>query len=80
MELQKLRKRPKGVNVAALALGKKVKKTDSEDNDPFKIKSVGLLTLEEAKRASEQELANDGSGTVDGSDIGTQFSKETRVR
>jgi len=81
LELQKLRKRPKGVNVAALALGKKVTKTDSEgDNDPFKIKTVGLLTLEEAKRASQQELANDGNGTVDGSDIGTQFSKETRVR
>jgi len=81
LELQKLRKRPKGVNVAALALGKKVSKDSaSSDTDPFKIKSVGLMTLEEAKRAEKQEEANDG-GTGEGSDaIGTQFSKETRVR
>lgn len=83
LEIQKLRKRPKGVNAAALALGKKVTKmdsmVDSDNNDPFKGKGGGLLTLEEAKRVSEREQASDG-GLESQDSIGTQFSKETRVR
>ena len=83
LEIQKLRKRPKGVNAAALALGKKVTKmdsmVDSDNNDPFKGKGGGLLTLEEAKRVSEREQASDG-GIESQDSIGTQFSKETRVR
>ena len=71
-EIQKLRKRPKGVNVAALASGKKVTKIDeflNSDPDLLKLKTGGLLTLEKAKKAVLEEET-----------VGTQFSKETRVR
>ena len=49
LELQKLRKRPHGVNAVTLASGKKVSKVDElvhNDPDPFKIKTGGLLTLD----------------------------------
>ena len=49
LELQKLRKRPHGVNAITLASGKKVSKVDElvhNDPDPFKIKTGGLLTLD----------------------------------
>jgi len=79
IELQKLRKRSHGVNVVTLASGKKVTKVDelvNSDPDPFKLKSGGLLTIEKAKQAAKVEKeAEDG---ID--NIGTQFSKETRVR
>ena len=49
-ELQKLRKRPHGVNAITLASGKKLSKVDelvNNDPDPFKIsKTGGLLTLD----------------------------------
>jgi len=81
LEIQKLRKRPKGVNVATLALGKKVTKLDelvNGDPDPFKLKTGGLLTLDQAKGAMREENSQDGGGG--GGQVGTQFSKETRVR
>ena len=81
IELQKLRKRAHGVNAATLASGKKVTKVDElvhNDPDPFKLKTGGLLTLDKAKMAAkEQEQAEAGE---DDEIIGTQFSKETRVR
>ena len=52
LELQKLRKRPHGVNAITLASGKKVSKVDElvhNDPDPFKIKTGGLLTLDKGK-------------------------------
>merc|ERR1711988_1774720 len=78
LEIQKLRKRSHGVNSVTLASGKKVSKVDelvSNDADPFKLKSGGLLSLDKAKKAAEIEKAEEN-----GENIGTQFSKETRVR
>ena len=52
VEIQKLRKRPHGVNSATLASGKKVSKVDelvNNDPDPFKLKTGGLLTLDKGK-------------------------------
>ena len=81
IELQKLRKRAHGVNAATLASGKKVTKVDElvhNDPDPFKLKTGGMLTLDQAKKAAkEQEKAEAGE---EEEIIGTQFSKETRVR
>jgi len=74
LEIQKLRKRTHGVSVATLASGQKVSKVDelvNGDSDPFKLKSGGILSLDKAKIAAEIEHE---------SSIGTQFSKETRVR
>ena len=76
IELQKLRKRSHGVNAATLASGKKVSKVDemvNNDPDPFKLKTGGLLTLDKAKQAVKEQEAEE-------TEIGTQFSKETRVR
>ena len=81
IQLQKLRKRAHGVNAATLASGKKVTKVDElvhNDPDPFKLKTGGMLTLDQAKKAAkEQEKAEAGE---EEEIIGTQFSKETRVR
>ncbi len=74
LELQKLRKRANGVNAVTLACGKKLSKEEeliNSDPDPFKIRTGGLLTLETAKKAAAAEKE---------SEIGTQFSKETRIR
>ena len=52
LELQKLRKRPHGVNAVTLASGKKVTKIEElvhNDPDPFKLKTGGLLTLDKGK-------------------------------
>ena len=76
LELQKLRKRSHGVNVVTLASGKKVSKVDElvhNDPDPFKLKTGGLLTIDKAKQAAKVEKEAEDN-------IGTQFSKETRVR
>jgi hypothetical protein len=77
IELQKLRKRAHGVN--ALEIGKKVTKVDesvnNDDDDPFKLKLGGLLSLDNARIVKNAE---DGDGEEEL--IGTQFSKETRVR
>ena len=78
LEIQKLRKRSHGVNAVTLASGKKVSKVDelmSNDADPFKLKTGGLLSLDKARKAAEIEKAEEN-----GDNIGTQFSKETRVR
>lgn len=112
LELQKLRKRPHGVNAVTLASGKKVSKVDElvhNDPDPFKIKTGGLLTLDKGtfivnpyrvkvlKRKSSlidlyiymshilNILARIAKSQVEDEDgaepmVGTQFSKETRVR
>ena len=79
MELQKLRKRPHGVNAVTLASGKKISKLEElvhNDPDPFKIKAGGLLTLDKARLAKSEVDQEDGVEPI----VGTQFSKETRVR
>lgn len=75
LEIQKLRKRSKGVSAVTLASGKKVSKEEELiDPDPFKLKSGGLLTLDKARKAAKIEDEEREE------EIGTQFSKETRVR
>merc|ERR1712051_701897 len=56
LEIQKLRKRSKGVSAVTLASGKKVSKEEELiDPDPFKVKSGGLLTLDKARKAAKIE-------------------------
>ena len=78
-----------------LAKGKKLTKVEeelaksSEDGDPFKLKTGGLLDLRRAKMAraieNGEEVSGDKSddagrgGEMEGV-VGTQFSKETRIR
>ncbi|XP_031630296.1 telomere length and silencing protein 1 homolog [Contarinia nasturtii] len=73
---QKLRIKPKGVNAVALAIGKKVTPEDLVlKNDPFKIKSGGILNMKNIKSGKMQQV--DDAYDVG---IGTQFSAETNKR
>ncbi|TRY74439.1 hypothetical protein TCAL_01306 [Tigriopus californicus] len=90
LELQKLRQRSSGISNITLASGQKLTKIEESlmtavDNDPFKIQTGGLLDLRKAKAAKAIE-----NGEVPQEDVlngknkdlmvGTQFSKETRIR
>jgi hypothetical protein len=84
LELQKLRKRAHGVNVATLAIGKKISKVDElvhNNPDPFKLKSGGLLSLDGARKAAAVIAKEDmGEDAEEEKVVGTVFSKETRIR
>lgn len=73
---QKLREKPKGVNVVGLAVGKRITQEDLlTKNDPFKTKGGGLVNMQSLKagKANQVEDAYDVG-------IGTQFSAETNKR
>jgi len=71
-ELQKLRKRAAGTNIVTLALGKKISKIeDSIAEDPFNLKSGGLVEMKDIKGYKQAD---------DAFDVGTQFFKETHIR
>lgn len=72
-ELQKLRKRIAGTNVVTLVSGKKISKMEDAltVDDPFKIKSGGLVDMKTMKEYKQTE---------DSYEVGTQFSKETHIR
>lgn len=75
-ELQELRKRPNGVNVIGLALGKKI--TIEEEvalKDPFKIQTGGMVNMQALKSGKVKQV-DDAYDTG----IGTQFSVETNKR
>ena len=92
LSLQKLRQKPKGVSHVTLASGKVLSKveemTAKDADDPFKLKTGGLLDLAGAKKAKmimdgdEEKGDNLGANKVgpEENDLGTQFSKETRIR
>ena len=91
IELQRLRQRSSGISHLTLASGKKVSKIEeelssSQTDDPFKLKTGGLLDLQRARQAralENGEKADDGVDRPRGDlseVVGTQFSKETRVR
>ncbi|XP_026461671.1 telomere length and silencing protein 1 homolog isoform X1 [Ctenocephalides felis] len=75
-ELQKLRKRPNGVNVIGLALGQKISLAEEVTaKDPFSIKSGGMVNMANLKNCnlkSDDDAYNTG--------IGTQFFAETNKR
>lgn len=75
-ELQKLRERPNGVNVVALATGQKVSlEEELTCKDPFKVKAGGLVNMQ-AIKSNKIKTVNDAYDTG----IGTQFSAETNKR
>ncbi|KAM7303995.1 telomere length and silencing protein 1 homolog [Ixodes scapularis] len=74
-EIQKLRKRPNGVSVIGLNLGKKL--TTKEElviEDPFKLKTGGMIDMKalKGKRITMEEL--------DAVNLGNTFSVETNQR
>ncbi|KFV64101.1 Uncharacterized protein C9orf78, partial [Dryobates pubescens] len=74
-EVQSLRKRPNGVSAVALLVGEKLQEEATLVDDPFKIKSGGMVDMKKLKergkdRISEEEDLN----------LGTSFSAETNRR
>ena len=92
MEKQKLRQRSAGISNITLAVGRKVSKAEEmaakDAEDPFKIKSGGLVDLQTARRRLDEENGGPSSEEGRNSDklgrsddvVGTQFSKETKIR
>ena len=93
MEKQKLRQRSAGISNITLAVGRKVSKAEEmaakDAEDPFKIKSGGLVDLHTARRRLDEENGVQSEGKGRNSDklgsggadvVGTQFSKETKIR
>lgn len=75
-EIQKLRERPNGVSIVALATGQKV--TLDEERvckDPYKIKAGGMVNMQALKNGKVKQV-DDAYDTG----IGTQFSAETNKR
>ncbi|XP_014210083.1 telomere length and silencing protein 1 homolog [Copidosoma floridanum] len=73
--VQKLRERPKGVNIVGLALGEAATPIDRiVDSDPFKVKAGGMVNMAALKNSKiKQDDAYDTG-------IGTQFNAETNKR
>ena len=88
LEIQRLRQRQGGVSTVTLASGVKLSKveelTAADPEDPFKIKTGGLVDLKKAKAIKAYEdgdvKALGDKGEESSSVVGTQFSKETRIR
>ncbi|XP_053616744.1 splicing factor C9orf78 isoform X2 [Plodia interpunctella] len=75
-EIQKLRERPNGVNIIALATGQKVTiEEEITSKDPFKVKSGGMVNMQALKSGKVKQV-DDAYDTG----IGTQFSAETNKR
>lgn len=77
-EIQKYRKRPKGVSAVGLALGKELPPEESVVNDPFKLKTGGLVQMNHLIQDRDRDRDDEGTGlTVN---IGANFAAETNRR
>lgn len=75
-EMQKLRERPNGVSVVALATGQKTSLVEEVTcKDPFNVKSGGMVNMQALKSGKVKQV-EDAYDTG----IGTQFSAETNKR
>ncbi|GBP43057.1 Telomere length and silencing protein 1 homolog [Eumeta japonica] len=75
-ELQKLRERPNGVSIVALATGQKVSVEEEVTcKDPFRVKTGGMINMQTLKSGKTKPI-DDAYDTG----IGTQFSAETNKR
>ncbi|KAJ8668525.1 hypothetical protein QAD02_010188 [Eretmocerus hayati] len=72
--IQKLRERPKGVNIVGLALGETVSSSNTIASDPFNVKTGGMVNMAALKNNQVQQ--DDAYDTG----IGTQFNAETNKR
>ncbi|XP_062238239.1 splicing factor C9orf78 homolog [Platichthys flesus] len=76
-ELQTLRKRQSGVSVAALLVGEKLPPDAEIDNDPFKLKSGGVVDMKKIKDRDRSRDMTEEEGDLS---LGTSFSAETNRR
>ncbi|KAK9522564.1 hypothetical protein VZT92_019016 [Zoarces viviparus] len=74
-ELQSLRKRQTGVSVTALLVGEKLPPDAETDNDPFKLKTGGVIDLKKAMERNRDVIEEETD-----LNLGTSFSAETNRR
>ncbi|XP_010783563.1 uncharacterized protein C9orf78 homolog, partial [Notothenia coriiceps] len=74
-ELQSLRKRQTGVSVSALLIGDLLPPENDADDDPFKLKSGGVIDM---KKIKERNMGLTEEETD--LNLGTSFSAETNRR
>jgi hypothetical protein len=77
-ELQKFRKRPKGVSAIGLALGKELPPEESVGSDPFKLKTGGLVQMNDFIQDRDRDRDDEGTGMS--VVIGANFAAETNRR
>lgn len=74
-ELQTLRKRQSGVSVTALLVGEKLPPEAEIDNDPFKLKTGGVVDMKKVKDRN-RDMTEEETDL----NLGTSFSAETNRR
>ncbi|KAK2902283.1 hypothetical protein Q8A73_012029 [Channa argus] len=74
-ELQSLRRRQNGISVTALLVGEKLPQEDEIDNDPFKLKTGGVVDMKKVKDRN-RDMTEDETEL----NLGTSFSAETNRR
>ncbi|XP_015244671.1 telomere length and silencing protein 1 homolog [Cyprinodon tularosa] len=74
-ELQSLRKRQTGVSITALLVGEKLPPEAEIDNDPFKLKTGGVVDMKKVKDRN-RDMTEDETDL----NLGTSFSAETNRR
>ncbi|KXJ19667.1 telomere length and silencing protein 1 homolog [Exaiptasia diaphana] len=77
-EIQKFRKRPKGVSAVGLALGKELPPEESVISDPFKLKTGGLVQMNDLIQDRDRDRDDEGTGMS--VNIGANFAAETNRR
>ncbi|MEE6505528.1 hypothetical protein FKM82_005550 [Ascaphus truei] len=74
-EVQSLRRRPNGVSAAALLVGEKLEEDSTLVDDPYNIKSGGMVDMKKLKDHGKDRL-----GEEEDLNLGTSFSAETNRR
>ncbi|XP_073496268.1 splicing factor C9orf78 homolog [Phyllobates terribilis] len=75
-EVQSLRKRQNGVSAAALLVGEKLQEESVMADDPFKVKTGGMVDMKKLKdRGKDSKIGDDEE-----LNLGTSFSAETNRR
>ncbi|XP_076139815.1 splicing factor C9orf78 homolog [Alosa pseudoharengus] len=75
-EIQSLRKRQTGVSIAALLVGEKLPLEAEMEDDPFKMKTGGIVNMKKVKDRN-RDMTEDENDDLN---LGTSFSAETNRR
>lgn len=76
-ELQKFRERPRGVSAVGLALGKKLAPDEEVVSDPFKLKTGGLVDLNDLIQDRNRDRDGENEKSIV---LGANFAAETNQR
>ncbi|XP_008591987.1 PREDICTED: uncharacterized protein C9orf78-like, partial [Galeopterus variegatus] len=75
-EVQNLRKRPNGVRAVALLVGEKVQEETTPVDDPFQMKTGGMVDMKKLKERGKDKISEEEEDLH----LGTSFSAETNHR